>query len=69
MNWFLFVGSKACVCMYIYIHVCVCGCACVCECVCTIPTLKFNASKSIVSYLEFINLIHVRKNNIGIEEV
>lgn len=40
-----------------------------CGCVCTIPTLKFNASKSIVSYLEFINLIHVRKNNIGIEEV
>lgn len=55
--------------MHVHLHICVCGCACVCGCVCTIPTLKFNASKPIVSYLEFINLIHVRKNNIGIEEV
>lgn len=57
MNWFLFVGSKAnlCACAFTYM------CARVYVCVCTIPTLKCNASKSIVSYLEFINLIYVRK--------
>lgn len=67
MSWFLFVGSKACVCACAFTYMCVD--VHVCTCVCTIPTLKFNASKSIVSYLEFINLIHVRKNNIEIEEV
>lgn len=53
MSWFLFVGSKACVCVHVHLHTCVCVDVHVCTCVCTIPTLKFNASKSIVSYLEF----------------